>query len=217
MNLAELFDILRVKRTELAGDAKTTILTYFQTPKKHPGDKWQDDSATDESEPVNAWQHYGFISRLPKGAEALVLRWGENTFEMASRIIAAAKVFGQLAEGDVAMFAVPGNMIKLGADGSIVFRVPTDSNQDMVLAFSGKKGGSVKLYIPNGPCCEWSAEKGICQNAGTKPVTFATTDNIQHVCKQQLDLCSVHQLTATGVRPLNAATVAAGGNPAVLY
>lgn len=216
MNIEELFDIVRVKRTELVGNAKNVISTYFEVPKRHPGDQWQAESATDETEPANSWQQYGFISRLPAKAEALILRWGENTFTLASRLLVAAKVYGQLAGGDVAMFAAPGNMIKCGADGSISFRVPCDNGRDMMLVMSPKNGGSFKFLIPDGPAIEWSAKQGIYQDAGMKPCTLSTTDKMQFVSAQQLDMCSVHQLHRAGAKPLNAATVAAGGAPQLL-
>jgi phage gp45-like len=202
MRLEALIDIATVKRTELLGDAKNVISAFFSTPDKHPDDQWADQSPTDESEPVDCWQQYGFVSRLPKGAQAVLLRWGENTFAIASRVMVAARVFGQLAEGDVALFALPGNMIKLGADGSIVFRVPTDNGQDMVLVLSGKDGGSLKFVIPSGPAVEWSAKNGITHNAGDKPVTNSSTTKIQNIAAQMVDEVGVHKLHMAASKPM---------------
>lgn len=212
-DLSGIVDIYTVKRTELVGDNKNIVSIVFDSTDRASDDPV--DTNSTELEPAEQWQQYGFISRPPKGSQAAAIRDGSTFFAFASRAIVAAKVFGQLVEGDVALFATLGNMIKLGADGSIVFRVPTDGDQDIILAISGKDGGSLKFIIPGGPAIEWSKKNGITHNAGDKNLTNATTQKIQNIGAMMVDEVGVHKLHMGATIPLVGIAALAPGAPNV--
>lgn len=201
-----IWDILKVKRTELVGDSKQPQ-AFFEAPEQHPDDKWKEQQEADESAPADTWQHYGFVSRLPKNAEALVMRFGQSAFAIASRALAAAKVFGSLGEGDCAMYTEGGNVLRMNKDGSVTILVPVGSKQHV---FNIGKDG-LKFVTAGGIAFEVSDKNGFCVNAGSKDVTIATTGNVQHVAAQQIDEVGVHSLCAKASKPLlgGAATPAA--------
>jgi len=171
-SIADIFDILTVKRTELLGDAKSVFGVFFNaTGEEDPNDPIK--LSDDETVPSDMWQNYGFISRPPAGAQALIARVGANIFTLASRALAAIKVFGQLAEGDVAMYSEGGNVIRLNKKGDATILIPTESGKQLVVHFSNKGNGSIKAIVPPGIAIEVSEDNGILLNAGEKDVTIA--------------------------------------------
>ena len=176
-DIASIFDVLRVKRTELIGDAKSVISAFFKTPDADSTDPIQLKPGEDETAPVDWWQHYGFVSRPPKDAEALLARFGANIFAVASRLLAAASVYGKLSEGDVALFSIGGNTIRLNADGAVSILVKSESGNMSVIRLSPgsgeEKGANLKVLVDPGLVFEMSKENGIVMNAGDKDVTIA--------------------------------------------
>lgn len=193
-----ILDILKVKRTEMIGDAKNVVQAFFEAPKQATEDTWTEQQESDESAPVDTWQHYGFVSRLPKGAEALVMRFGQSAYAIASRALTAAKVFGSLGEGDVALYTSGGNVVRLNTDGSITMLSPSGSKQHVL--HINKDG--LKFVTAHGIAFEISDKNGFYVNAGDKDITLATTGNVQHVAKQQLDHVGVHYLHAGAKLPM---------------
>lgn len=198
--IRDIFDILTVKRTELLGDAKSTLGVFFKgTKEEDPNDPIELD--VDETAPADLWQHYGFISRPPAGSQGLVARVGANMFTLASRALAAVKVFGQLGEGDVAMYAEGGNVLRLNKSGTVTLLVPTESGKQMVVHFSNKKNGSIKAVVPPGLAIEVSEENGISLNAGNKDVTIAGKQ-VQIIAATLVNEVGSNKLWAGAVGPL---------------
>lgn len=197
-DFAGLFDVLAVKRTELVGELKSTIAAYFATSEQAPGDPYV--ATDDETAPVDWWQHYGFVSRPPEGSEALLLRFGANVFAVASRALAAAGIFGQLSAGDVALFSMGKNAIRLNADGSVSLTKQTAGGQLLILTVG--KDDSIKGYIPNGPWFEMSAAKGITFNAGQAPLTLASNVKVQIVAPQLVNAVGVNMLHIAAAKPI---------------
>lgn len=167
------FDILTIKRTELLGDAKTIVKAIFQAPARAPGDDEPIEGSDDETLEADLWQHYGFVSRPPKNAQALYAQLGANIVAIATRVITAAKVFGSLGEGDVAVFSIAGNVIRLNANGSISVLVPTANGKQFVARIDPKGAGSLKMANGAGMAIEFSEENGVVINVGDKDVTIA--------------------------------------------
>jgi hypothetical protein len=167
-----MLDVLPIKRTELVGDNQSTLSVFldFITPTSaDPIDLGPD---AEESAPIDWWQHYGFLSRPPSKAEALVLRVGGQTFGIASRMLSAFG-FGKLGEGDVAMYSIAGNVIRLNANGSISVLAPTDNGKQLVVRLDPKGAGEIKAVNGAGMSIEFSETAGLCVNVGQKDVTFA--------------------------------------------
>jgi hypothetical protein len=208
-----MFDIRKVKRTDLLGNAKNIIATFFEEPKRNPKDPWVDQTPIDESEPADSWQDYGFISRLPAGAEALVYRFGQSLYTIASRALAAATVFGKMKEGDVAIYSIGGNVIRVNADGSVTILAP-DGKNNMVFSMSPKRH-AITLMTAGGRGIIISDDDGITIHGGDKEVTTYSQKAIQNIAPEMNDMVGTHSLHVGAKRPLNAATVAAGGAPNV--
>jgi hypothetical protein len=171
-DLRSLFEILTVKRTDLEGDDKSTIVAYLEQLAAAAGDPL-DPQDCDESSPVDWWQHYGFISRPPVGAEAFIARVGANAIALASRAIAALGVFGKMSDGDVALYSIGGNVIRLNANGSVSVLVKTANGKQWVARIDPKGGGSLKVLNGSGMAIEFSDEQGFVLNAGSKDITLA--------------------------------------------
>lgn len=172
-DLAGLFDFLDIARTDLLGDAKDIVGAFFKSPEKDPNDDIPDSAISTETEPAEWWQHYGFASRPPKNAQGLILRAGASFVALASRVLEAAKVFGKLKDGDVAIYSIGGNVLRLNADGSVSLLVPTENGKQIVAHCSNKESGSVKVVIPPGIAIEASDKNGVFVNAGDKDITLA--------------------------------------------
>lgn len=200
-DLAGLIDILPIKRTELIGNAKNVIGVFLKSPDPSPGDPIDLGPDADESAPVDWWQHYGFLSRPPADAETLALRVGSQVFGIASRALAAAGVFGKMSEGDVAVYSIGGNVIRLNANGSISVLVPTANGKQLVARFDPKGAGEIKIVNGAGMAIEMSEASGVVINAGQKDVTIACK-NFQVIgTATNLNTASV-KLGITGGKPL---------------
>lgn len=171
-DLAGLIDILPVKRSDLLGDGKSTIGIFLAEPEHSPDDPISP-TDSDESPPVDWWQHYGFLSRPPPGAEVFAIRAGAQVFGIASRALAAAGIFGKMSDGDVAIYSIGGNVIRLNANGSLSVLVPTKNGKQFVARIDPKGAGELKVVNGAGMAIEFSEENGLVVNVGQKDVTFA--------------------------------------------
>lgn len=210
-----LVDFVAVKRTELAGKAENRVVAVIQNDDPPPQDDAPPNPTALESSPLEVWQHYGFVSRPPKDAEALKVTVGSNVIFLAERSTSAKAAYGKLSEGDCALFTDAGNMLKLGMDGTVSLLIPTDAGKDMILHFSPKDGGSVKFVIPNGPSIEVSAKNGININASLKELTLASVAAIQAVGKQFVNACGVFKTNIAAKVPLVGVAALTPGAPNV--
>lgn len=163
-----ILDFLTVKRTDLAKADESMTEVYFENPDKDSEDPVKTD---DECGPGEWWQSYGVASRPPTGAQALLLRAGDVMVGIAARVSAAKEIIGLLSPGDVALYSVGKNLIRLNANGSIAVRAKDKKGRDMV-AYVDPKGPSVKLVVSD-MALEVSEENGIVLNAGNRPITLA--------------------------------------------
>lgn len=171
-DFAGLVDILPIKRTELVGDSQSTLAVFLGFLDQSPDDPIDLGPDAEESASVDWWQHYGLLSRPPSGAEALVLRVGGQTFGLASRMLSAIG-FGKLGEGDVALYTIGGNVIRLNANGSISVLVPTANGKQLVVRLDPKGAGEIKVVNGAGMAMEFSEANGLTVNAGQRDVTIA--------------------------------------------
>lgn len=206
-----ILDILKVKRTEMIGDAKNVVQAFFEAPKQATEDTWTEQQESDESAPVDTWQHYGFVSRLPKGAEALVMRFGQSAYAIASRALTAAKVFGSLGEGDVALYTSGGNVVRLNTDGSVTVLVP-DGKKHIVIHASAKSHG-IKAMTAGGMTFEMSDENGVSLNAGSKALTLSSSLMVQVVAPQCALEVGVLKTNMAAKTPLVGVAALAPGAP----
>ena len=208
-DLASLFDIAKLKRTELLGDLKASISAYFEAPEQIPGSDIELPPDCNESFGVDWWQHYGFASRPVAGSESLIVKIGSEAYAIASRTLAAVKAYGQLGEGDVALYSVGKNLLKLAKEGSMTILVPAPGDKQIVIHISSKDG-SIKGIVPPGLTFEISPKNGICFNAGDKDITLAGK-NIQFIGSA----CNINtgsvKLGLTGARPLGWCTAGVAG------
>lgn len=65
------------------------------------------------------FQHYGFASRPPKGAQCLLLRSGQNVYMVASD---GTEYKAELADGEVALSDKFGNVVHLKKGGEILIQ-----------------------------------------------------------------------------------------------
>ena len=211
MDTAAVFDVLRVKRTELAGKAKQWIAVYLTSPEQPPNSDI--DAQSDESEPAQLWQHYGFASRPPDDAESLTIRAGAMLAAIASRV--ASDVFGKLGVGDVALFTIAGNVLRFNAkDASVTLLVPDGGKQWVVNLKPGSKGG-LRIVTPGSMTVEMSDTNGITLNAGTKPLTLASNAQIQLVAPMLVNQCGAVKLHAGASKPMVGVACLTPGAPNV--
>lgn len=203
-----IINLLRVKRTELVGDDKTTIATFFETLPRHPDDPWKDETPVDEVGPVDSWQHYGFASRLPKNAEAVVWEFGQQMFTLASRALAAAKVFGQLGEGDVAIYSIGGNTIRLAASGAVTVMMKGPAGKSIFARLSPKNGGEFHFMDEKGHTAQFDQANGFAVNAGDLDVTFK--------CKNFQVIGLAANFNVAAFKPTASASIPFSGGPAML-
>ena len=199
--LSGIIDVARIKRTELMGDAKDVIAAFFETPEQD-ADEGVSES---ESEPVNWWQQYGFVSRPPAGAESLFVRLGKQAFAIASRTLAAAGIFGQLNEGDVAIFSLGKNVLRMNADGSVMLLKLTKSDKHLVITVT--KDDEIKVLVPDGPHFEMSKKQTVL-HAGNARLTLASNVAVQVVAPQMLNEVGINKLHMGAVRPMVAPNAA---------
>ena len=206
-DIAGLFDVAALKRTELVGDLKASIVAFFKAATKKDDFDVDLPADCDESFAVDWWQHYGLASRPPAESESLLARVGSEVYAIASRTLAVAKAYGQLSEGDVALYSIGKNLIKLAKDGALTVLVPAPKNKQTVIHIS-PKDGSIKGIVPPGLTFEISPKNGICLNAGDKNITLAGK-SIQFIGSS----CNINtgsvKLGLTGARPLSAASIVA--------
>jgi len=169
-DLAGLVDVLPIARTTLRGDDDSTVLAYLESPAHDPQDPVARPADDAENAEVDWWQHYGFASRPPSGAEALVIRAGQQVFGLASRALAALGVFGKLKEGDVALYSMGGNLIRLNANGSISVLVPQKNGKQMVVRLDPE--GTIKGLVAPSYAFEFGKD-GCVINAADKDVTIS--------------------------------------------
>lgn len=199
-DISGLFDVARLKRTELVGNIKSSILAFFSAPEQDEGSGIELPPDCNESFGVDWWQHYGFASRPPEDSESLLVRVGAEAYAIASRAISAAKAYGQLSEGDVALYSMGGALLKLAKNGAVTLLVPTKDKKQTVIHVSSEDG-SIKGIVPPGLTFEISPKNGICLNAGDKNITLAGK-TIQFVGTS----CNINtgnvKLGVNGARPL---------------
>ena len=199
-----IFEAVTVKRTGLIGDALATVVAFLKGPDREPDDPIKADPDEDESTEVDWWQHYGFLSRPPNGAEALIARIGAQTFALASRYL-AAKAFGKLNEGDVALYSVGNNILRLNANGSISMLAPDKKGKQMIMRLDPK--GEITLMLGNGTIIQMSESSGISMLAQTGNITLAAPAGSVQVIAQALNNMSpVLKANAVAAKPLTPAT-----------
>jgi phage gp45-like len=170
-----LLEVLTVKRTELIGKLGTIVSVFAETPEKDPDDP-SGVVADEISEPSEWWQHYGFVSRPPDGAEYLTLRVGATIVAFASRALAFADAYGKLGKGDVGLYSVGKNTLRLAAGGSISMLVPDARGKQIVFRIDPQ--GSFKVMLGNGFFLELSEENGFAVSTPDKNVNLAGKDII---------------------------------------
>jgi hypothetical protein len=207
-NLRALFDILPIKRTGLEGDSQNTIVAYLQQLGAASGDPI-DLSDGDESAPIDWWQHYGFVSRPPVGAEAFVARVGANAIALASRALNALGVFGKMSDGDVALYSMGGNVIRLNANGSVSVLVKTANGKQWVARIDPKGGGSLKILNGAGMAIEFSEDQGFVLNAGQKDITLSCGTFQVLASQANMNVGSI-KLHAAATAPLQPSSTAPG-------
>lgn len=168
-DFGDLLEVLTVKRTELIGKLGTIVAAFAEAPEKDADDPSSVD-AEEISEPSEWWQHYGFVSRPPKGAEYLNMRVGATIVAFASRALAAADAYGKMGEGDVGLYSVGKNTIRLAKSGAISMLVPSNGKQ---IAFRIDPNGSFKVMLGNGFFLELSEENGFAVSTPGKDINLA--------------------------------------------
>jgi phage gp45-like len=199
-DLIGLFSWLRVKRTEMIGKDSNIVSVFSQTPPRDPQDDAQLPDVNDETEPAEWGEHYGFATRPPADCEHFAIRAGASIVSIASRMLSALAKAGKLSEGDVAIYSIGGNVIRLNANGSISCLVPTSDGKQMVIRLDPKGKGSLKWMNSAGMCIEASEENGIALNAGDKDITLAGK-NIQINGMALNNNCPVFKSTITATTP----------------
>jgi len=195
-NASDLFDIHPIKRTELVGDAKSTIAVFFEALTRAPGDPLGGDQDS-ESAPADWWQHYGFLSRPPVGAEGIFMRLGANVVTIASRALAAAGIFGQMSVGDVAIYSVGKNVLRLNADGSVSLMRLTKSGKHVIAIMT--KDDKVQVLIPPATVFEMTPQ-GITLKGDT--ITIAGSKSVQIIGPQLNCAVGVNKLHIGASLPL---------------
>ena len=204
--LQSLFSILPIKRTDVVGDDKSTIVAFQEQPPSTPGDPIDLGADADESTPIDWWQHYGFLSRPPDGAESLVVWIGSQAFSLASRALAAAGVWGKMTAGDVALYSVGKNAIRLNATGSISMLVPSNGKQIVV---SIQPKGAIQFMLANGFYIELSEEQGFVVSTPGKDITLSGL-NVNVNAMALNNNSAVLKTTIAASQPLVATSVAPG-------
>jgi len=197
--LAGLVDVLTIKRTELVGVASAIVQAVFSSPERGPDDPMPT-GGSDESEPAEWWQAYGLTSRPPMGSQALVGRFGATIAAFASRAKDAIAVFGKMAVGDVALYTIAGNVLRLNADRSVSLLVPCDNGKQTIVQVH-PKDSAVRILTAGGLTFEMSDKNGIAMNAGAKDVTIAGK-NIQFIGTAMNCNVVTNKLNATAGAPL---------------
>lgn len=170
-SLSGLFQILDVKRSELVGKAKDIVVAYFDEPDRDPADDVP--VTNDETEPAEWWTPYGLYGRPPDGSTSFVVRAGATFAALASRVVGIGDVVGKLAAGDVALWSVGRNVLRLNASGSVSLLVRTENGKQVVVNVSPKGSGEIKVVTGAGMSFELSEANGLAVNVGQKDVTFA--------------------------------------------
>lgn len=168
--LAGLVDIYTVKRTELIGDDKSVVSVISDSSEQASDDPV--DAGTTEGEPSEWWQHYGFASRPPKAAQFAAIRLGDSLVAFASRVLEAAKVFGQLGDGDVAIYSIGGNTIRLAASGAVTLMMKGPAGKSIFARLSPKNGGEFHFANENNDTVHLTKADGLAINVNDKDVTI---------------------------------------------
>lgn len=171
--ISKLFDFLTVKRTEMVGDDGDIVSTVFEAPERDPDDDSVWPEQTDETDGSEWWTPYGLYCRPPDGSESLVVRAGDAFIAIASRVLGLKDLVGKLSPGDVALYSMGGNVLRLNADGKVSLLVRTKNNKHFVAVVDPKGSGTFKAMNGAGMCVEMSEENGIVLNAGDKNITLA--------------------------------------------
>lgn len=206
----DLLEILTVKRTDLIGKAATIVSVFFEAPEKDAEDE-SGVTAEEISEPAEWWQHYGFASRPPEGAESMVLRAGATVASIASRALAAADAYGKLGKGDSCLYSVGKNTIRLAASGAISMLVPSHGQQ---IVFRIDPKGSFKVLLANGFYMELSEENGFAVATPGKDQSF-NGRNFQFVGVALNNDCAVLKTNKMAGVPLTTGPVSKA-NPGLL-
>lgn len=172
--LAGLIEIMTVRRTELIGDDANIVSVISDSSDQASEDPV--DAGTTEGEPSEWWQHYGFASRPPKKAQYSTIRLGDSLIAFASRVLEAAKVFGQLGEGDVAIYSIGGNTIRLAASGAVTVMMKGPAGKSIFARLSPKNGGEFHFMNEIGQKVHLTKADGLAIDAADSDVTIKCKD-----------------------------------------
>lgn len=206
---SELLETMSVKRSELIGKTKGVVSVFFSTDGNAPDDESGVD-VDEVSEPADWWQHYGFASRPPEGTESLVLRAGATVAAFASRVLAGADIFGQLSVGDVALYSLGKNMIRLNADGSISAVKLTKKDKHFIVTIT--KDDELMVVVPDGPWLNMSKDKGVTIHAGAQALTLSSDKSVQIVAPKLACVTGTTSLHAAAARPMTGPSALAAPN-----
>lgn len=173
---ASMFDVLEIVRTTMIGTARNVVGFVVRSPAPLPDDEGA--PAETESEDVEAWTPYGFVSKPPPGAEAFVLRLGRFVVSIASRVVETASVYGLLNDGDVGLYSVGKQVLRLNKDGSTTFLKTTASGEHLVITIT--KDDEIKVIQPGGAYIE-ATKTGLILRHDTAPVTISSGVLVQIV------------------------------------
>lgn len=175
---AEMFDVLKLARTAVAGVAKNVLTVVLRSPTADPDD--QGAPPETEGEEHEWWQHYGFVSKLPKNADAEVfrLKLGTWAIALASRVVSTIGVYGQLSDGDVGLYSTGKQVLRLNADGSVSLIKLCKSGQHLVVTIT--KDDAIQLIHPDGPRVHIDG-KQMTLTHPTAPVTITSGVAVQIV------------------------------------
>jgi len=196
-SFAEMYDVLLVARSVFIGKAKDVVAVLLRSPETLPDDEGAPTET--ETEEVEWWQHYGFISRPPVDAEVLKLNLGRFVVGIASRVLATAGVYGQLKDGDVGLYSVGKQVLRLNADGSVSLLKLTKAGKHLVVTIT--KTDEIKLLHPDGAYVEIS-KAGIVLKHDTAPVTISSGVKVQIIAPQLVNMVGVNMLHVGASTPL---------------
>lgn len=200
---AEMFDVLRLARNTAAGVAKDVLAVVLRSPVADPDDEGAPPET--EGEEHEWWQHYGFVSKLPKNADAEVfrLKLGTWAIALASRVVSTIGVYGQLSDGDVGLYSTGKQVLRLNADGSVSLVKLTKSGQHLVVTIT--KDDEIKVVHPDGPYFEMS-KSTLTMIHPTAPVTIHSGVAVQIIAPTLVQEVGVVKLHAGASKPMVAST-----------
>lgn len=202
-NYSDLFDVLKISRTVLVGKGKNIVALMARSPEPQPGDEGAPSET--EGEEVESWQHYGFVSKPPKDADMFILRLGRFVASIATRAVDHAKTYGLLSDGDVGLYSVGKQLLRLNADGSSSFLKETKNGEHLLIQISADD--EIKIVHPAGAYVEISKDRMVFKH-DTAPITIASGVKVQIVAPQLINLVGSNSLSVAAVKPLEPSSTA---------